>query len=68
MKTAVIYMSKHGTAEKAAALIAKKQNSGETEVINLRKDKLPSLEQEFDRLQAALQEYRRRHPVVRRPE
>ena len=49
MKTGIIYISKHGTTEKVAKIIAKKLNISDIELINLRKDKIESIEH-FDQL------------------
>ncbi len=49
MKTVIIYISKHGTTEKVARIIADKLNSGETELINISKDKIKDIET-FDRI------------------
>ncbi|MCD4817381.1 MAG: flavodoxin domain-containing protein [Candidatus Cloacimonetes bacterium] len=38
MKTGIIYISKHGTTEKVAKIIAEKLNSNEIELINLREN------------------------------
>jgi len=49
MKTGIIYISKHGTTEKVARIIANKLNSGKTVLINLSKDKIDDIET-FDRI------------------
>ncbi len=49
MKTGIIYISKHGTTEKVAGIIAEKLNISDVELVNLRKDKIESIEN-FDRL------------------
>jgi len=49
MKTGIIYISKHGTTEKVARIIAEKLNSDETELINLSKGKVKDIET-FDRI------------------
>lgn len=49
MKTVIIYISKHGTTEKVARIIADKLESGKTEFVNLSKEKLIDIET-FDRI------------------
>jgi len=49
MKTIIIYISKHGTTEKVARIIADKLNSGKTELVNLSKEKIMDIET-FDRI------------------
>jgi len=49
MKTGIIYISKHGTTEKVARIIADKLNPNETELINISKDKIKDIET-FDRI------------------
>ncbi len=49
MKTVIIYISKHGTTEKVARIIADKLNSGKTELVNLSKENLMDIET-FDRI------------------
>ncbi|NOY50434.1 MAG: flavodoxin [Chlorobi bacterium] len=49
MKTVIIYISKHGTTEKVARLIADKLDPGKTELINLGKDKVVGIDA-FDRI------------------
>ena len=49
MKTGIIYISKHGTTERVAGKIAEKFNDSDVELINLKKDKIESLDS-FDRL------------------
>ncbi|MCY1634970.1 flavodoxin domain-containing protein [Marinifilum sp. D737] len=49
MKTGIIYISKHGTTEKVARIIAGKLNSNETQLINLSKEKIKDIET-FDRI------------------
>ena len=43
MKTAIIYISKHGTTEKVSQKIAEKFPNDEVDIINLKKQKLDSL-------------------------
>jgi menaquinone-dependent protoporphyrinogen oxidase len=43
MKTAIIYVSKHGTTEKAARKIAEKLGSHEVSFFNLKTDKNPDI-------------------------
>ena len=49
MKTVIIYISKHGTTEKVAKIIADKLNLGKTDLINLSKEKIINIES-FDRI------------------
>lgn len=49
MKTVIVYISKHGTTEKVARIIADKLNSGKTELVNLRKENTFDIET-FDRI------------------
>lgn len=49
MKTVIIYISKHGTTEKVARIIADKLETGKTEFVNLSKEKLIDIET-FDRI------------------
>jgi len=49
MKTGIIYISKHGTTEKVARIIADKLNPNKTQLIDLRKEKIKDLET-FDRI------------------
>lgn len=44
MKTIIIYISKHGTTETVAKIIADKLNSGKTELVNLRNEEIMDLE------------------------
>jgi menaquinone-dependent protoporphyrinogen oxidase len=44
MKTAVIYTSKHGTAEKVARMIAERLTADQVSVINLKENKNPDME------------------------
>jgi len=46
MSTVILYMSRHGSAEKSARLLQKKVK-GQVELINLKTDKIPDLEK-FD--------------------
>ena len=48
MKTAILYLSKHGTTEKVARIIGDKLEEKDTELINLEKVQ-PSLDQ-YDRI------------------
>lgn len=43
MKTAIIYISKHGTTEKVARQIAEKLKIEENDIINFRKDRNPDI-------------------------
>lgn len=43
MKTAIIYISKHGTTEKVSQKIAEKFPNDEVDIINLKKQKLDSI-------------------------
>ena len=43
MKTAIIFISKHGTTEKVSQKIAEKFPNDEVDIINLKKEKLESL-------------------------
>jgi menaquinone-dependent protoporphyrinogen oxidase len=43
MKTAIIYVSKHGTTEKVARMIAGKLGSREVSFFNLKTDKNPDI-------------------------
>ena len=45
MKTAIIYMSKHGTTEKVVNIISKHLSQYNTDVFNLRNDKTPDISQ-----------------------
>ncbi len=49
MKTAIIYISKHGTTEKVALQIAEKLKVEEKDIINLRKDRNPDISK-YDRV------------------
>lgn len=49
MKTAIIYISKHGTTEKVARIISDKLMPGEVHMIDLRKDDILNLDA-FDRI------------------
>ncbi len=49
IKTGIIYISKHGTTEKVAKIIADKLDSGETELINISKVQIKDIET-FDRI------------------
>ncbi len=44
MKTAIIYMTKHGTTEKIAELLKSKLEPGQTQIFNLKKSKLIELD------------------------
>ena len=43
MKTAIIYMSKHGTTKKVAKILKGKMNDQQIELINLKKQKTPDI-------------------------
>jgi menaquinone-dependent protoporphyrinogen oxidase len=43
MKTAIIYISKHGTTAKVAQMIAERLSGNQVSVINLKKDKHPDI-------------------------
>jgi len=49
MKTGIIYISKHGTTEKVARIIADNLHPDETQLINLGKEKIKDIET-FDRI------------------
>ncbi|MCZ4694601.1 flavodoxin [Ancylomarina euxinus] len=49
MKTGIIYISKHGTTEKVARIIADKLHPNETQLINLNEEKIKDFET-FDRI------------------
>jgi len=49
MKTVIIYITKHGTTEKVAQLIADKLNADKTEFVNLNKENIIDIES-FDRI------------------
>lgn len=49
MKTGIVFISKHGTTEKVANMIADKLSYDDVQLINLRKDKIESID-DFDRI------------------
>ena len=49
MKTGIIYISKHGTTQKVAEIIAEKLNSENVEIINLRDNQIIDLN-DYDRI------------------